>query len=125
MPEAALILEAARQLPPLAGTLLDREAMERLRADWEAGQFRSKPEAARAYGVSDVVIGRILRGEQEAVEPIDDARHAYVLVALFFFTGCRFREVAGLELDDVSFDRRTITIRPNRWRRLKTGRHTG
>ena len=28
--------------------------------------------------------------------------------------------MAGLELDDVSFDRRTITIRPNRWRRLET-----
>jgi integrase len=28
--------------------------------------------------------------------------------------------VFGLELDDVSFDRRLITIRPNAWRRLKT-----
>ena len=63
---------------------------------------------------------RTLRGEQEAVEPIDDARHACVLVALFLLTGCRLREITGLELDDVSFDRRTITIRPNRWRRLKT-----
>jgi integrase len=27
--------------------------------------------------------------------------------------------VLGLELDDVSFDRRTITFRPNAWRRLK------
>lgn len=26
----------------------------------------------------------------------------------------------GLELDDVSFDRKTITVRPNAWRRLKT-----
>jgi Phage integrase family len=42
------------------------------------------------------------------------------LLALFLLTGCRFREMAGLELHDVSFDRRTITIRPNRWRRLKT-----
>jgi integrase len=100
MPEAALVFEAARQLPPLAGTVLDREAMERLRAVWEAGRFRSKRAAARAYGVSDVVIGRILRGEQEAVEPIDDARPAYVLVALFLLTGCRFREVAGLEVSD-------------------------
>jgi integrase len=25
-----------------------------------------------------------------------------------------------LELDDVSFDRRTLTVRPNQWRRLKT-----
>jgi AcrB/AcrD/AcrF family protein len=26
----------------------------------------------------------------------------------------------GLEIDDVSFDRRTLTFRPNHWRRLKT-----
>lgn len=26
----------------------------------------------------------------------------------------------GLEVSDVSFDRRTVTIRPNGWRRLKT-----
>jgi len=120
MPEAALVLEAGRHLPPLAGTVLDREAIERLRAEWEAGRFRSKRAAVRAYEVSDVVIGRILRGEQEAVDPIDDARQPHVLVALFLLTGCRFSEVAGLELDDVSFDRRTITVRPNRRRRLKT-----
>ena len=70
--------------------------------------------------MSDVVVGRILRREQEPIPPVDDAAHAYVLVALFLLTGCRFREVAGLELDDVSFDRKTITVRPNRWRRLKT-----
>ena len=26
----------------------------------------------------------------------------------------------GLEVDDVSFDRKTVTFRPNKWRRLKT-----
>jgi integrase len=70
--------------------------------------------------VSDVVIGRILRGEVEATVATDDAAHAHVLVAIFLLTGCRFREVAGLELDDVSFDPKTITVRPNRWRGLKT-----
>jgi integrase len=35
-------------------------------------------------------------------------------------TGGRLAEVLGLELDDVSFDRRTVTFRPNDWRRLKT-----
>ena len=35
-------------------------------------------------------------------------------------TGGRYREVLGLELDDVSFDRKTVTFRPNDWRRLKT-----
>src|SRR3989454_10965096 len=31
-----------------------------------------------------------------------------------------FRSVLGLEVGDVSFDRKTITFRPNQWRRLKT-----
>jgi integrase len=118
--DAALILEAARQLRPLGGTTLDAAGMARLRSEWDEGQFASLRAVGRAYGVSDVVVGRILRGEQVATEPVDDASHAHVLVALFLLTGCRFREVAGLELDDVSFDRKTITIRPNRWRALKT-----
>src|SRR5262249_19604909 len=35
-------------------------------------------------------------------------------------TGGRPAEVLGLETDDVSFDRKTVTFRPNDWRRLKT-----
>ena len=31
-------------------------------------------------------------------------------------------EVLGLEVDDVSLERKTVTFRPNRWRRLKTKR---
>jgi integrase len=45
---------------------------------------------------------------------------AYPFVAAFLLTGGRFAEVLGLELDDLSFDRKTITFRPNIWRRLKT-----
>ena len=45
---------------------------------------------------------------------------AHPLVATFLLTGGRLAEVLGLELDDVSFDRKTITYRPNAWRRLKT-----
>jgi integrase len=41
-------------------------------------------------------------------------------VGFFLLTGCRETEVYGVELDDVSFERETIAIRPNRWRRLKT-----
>jgi hypothetical protein len=94
--------------------------MDRLRQEWAAGQFGSRRAAGRAYVVSDVVVGRILRGEQAPTAPADDAAHAYVLVALFLLTGCRFREVAGLELDDVSFDGKTITVRPDQWRGRKT-----
>jgi integrase len=45
---------------------------------------------------------------------------AYPLVATLLLTGGRRAEVLGLEVDDVSFDRRTVTFRPNEWRRLKT-----
>lgn len=44
----------------------------------------------------------------------------YPLIATFLLTGGRRAEVLGLEVADISFDRRTITFRPNQWRRLKT-----
>lgn len=45
---------------------------------------------------------------------------AYPLVATLLLTGGRRTEVLGLEVEDVSFDRKTVTFRPNGWRRLKT-----
>ena len=44
----------------------------------------------------------------------------YPLLATFLLTGGRTSEVLGLEVDDISFQRQTITFRPNEWRRLKT-----
>ena len=44
----------------------------------------------------------------------------YPLLATMLLTGGRTSEVLGLEVDDVSFQRQTITFRPNAWRRLKT-----
>ena len=45
---------------------------------------------------------------------------AYELLATLLLTGGRKSEVLGLEVDDVSLERKTVTFRPNRWRRLKT-----
>ncbi len=45
---------------------------------------------------------------------------AYPLLAAFLLTGGRRLEVLGLEVGDVSFDRKSVTFRPNEWRRLKT-----
>ena len=45
---------------------------------------------------------------------------AHPLIAAFLLTGGRRAEVLGLEVDDVSFDRKTVTFRENEWRRLKT-----
>jgi integrase len=40
----------------------------------------------------------------------------YPLLAAFVLTGGRRSEVLCLEVDDISFDRRTVTFRPNHWR---------
>jgi len=45
---------------------------------------------------------------------------AYPLLTAFLLTGVREAEVVGLEVDDVSGERGTVTFRPNAWRRLKT-----
>lgn len=45
---------------------------------------------------------------------------AHALIATFLLTGGRSAEVLGLEVEDVSFDRQTVTIRPHEGRRLKT-----
>lgn len=45
---------------------------------------------------------------------------AYELIATALLTGGRPAEVLGLEVDDVSLARKTVTFRPNDWRRLKT-----
>jgi integrase len=42
------------------------------------------------------------------------------LLAAFLLTGGRRAEVLGLEVSDVSFQRNTVTFRPNPFRRLKT-----
>jgi integrase len=44
----------------------------------------------------------------------------YPLLATFLLTGGRRSEVLGLEVEDVSFTRGTVTFRPNAFRRLKT-----
>jgi integrase len=41
---------------------------------------------------------------------------AHPILATLLLTGGRKSEVLGLELNDISFDRRTVTFRPNRWR---------
>jgi integrase len=45
---------------------------------------------------------------------------AYPLIATYLLSGGRRSEVLGLEVEDVSFDRQTVTFRTNEWRRLKT-----
>jgi integrase len=62
----------------------------------------------------------LLETARRYVAPKDGTPFAQALVGFFLLTGCRETEGYGVELDDVSFERETITFRPNRWRRLKT-----
>jgi integrase len=78
-----------------------------------------KPAEARWLEPHDAAL---LLESARTYRPGTDA-HAgpiYPLLAALLLTGGRTSEVLGLEVDDVSFQRRTITFRPNDWRRLKT-----
>lgn len=72
--------------------------------------------AAEVLGIEEEWLGRG-DGPQgpERPDPV-----IYPLLCTWLLTGGRMSEVTGLELDDVSFTRRTVSIRPNEWRRLKT-----
>lgn len=53
--------------------------------------------------------------------PKDDPNpEVHAIVGTLLLTGGRWSEVAGLDVDDVGLDRRTVTFRPNAHRRLKT-----
>jgi integrase len=86
--------------------LLEKPQPARNEAEWlEAHEAALLLESARTY------------------KPQRDDRampFAYPLIATFLLTGGRTKEVLGLKVDDISFDRRTITFRPNEFRRLKT-----
>lgn len=88
--------------------MIDKPVARADEAEWlevhEAALFL---EAARLYKP---------KREDVAIPP----RRLYALIATFLLTGGRETEVYGLEMDDVSFDRRKITFRTNAWRRLKT-----
>jgi integrase len=77
-----------------------------------------KPREARWLEVPDAAL--LLEAARTYRAPDDGTPFAYPLLATFLLTGARETEAYGLELDDVSFERKTITFRPNTWRRLKT-----
>ena len=86
--------------------LLDKRRAARREAKWlEVHEAALVLEAGRTY-----VAARVDRAMP----------FAYPLLATFLLTGGRESEVLGLEVDDVSFDRKTVTFRANAWRRLKT-----
>jgi len=44
----------------------------------------------------------------------------YPLLATYLLSGARLSEALGLQVADINFERQTVTIRPNEYRRLKT-----
>ncbi|HEY8376943.1 MAG TPA: tyrosine-type recombinase/integrase [Nannocystis sp.] len=88
--------------------LLDKPVARAEEAAWlEVHEAALLLEAARHY--------RPKRADL-AIPP----RRLHALIATFLLTGGRETEVYGLEVDDISFDRRTVAFRTNQWRRLKT-----
>ncbi len=80
-----------------------------------------KPQEARWLEIHE---GALLLEAARRYEPSADYRDPipflHPLIATFLLTGGRTQEVLGLEVSDVSFDRKVVTFRPNDWRRLKT-----
>ncbi len=88
------------------GDLLEKPSARQVEARWfEVPEASLLLEAARTYRPK----------RTDLAVPF-----AYPLVATLLLTGGRRAEVLGLEVDDVSFDRQTVTFRLNGWRRLKT-----
>ena len=148
--EAALLLESARTYPAyqerkgtLAGRL--RSAMQGWGGDGEFALRRfvfrlreggriATEEQVHRYLSGEAIPERgfirhaatifgvepewLRNGSGEFLRPLPG--YAYALVGAYLLTGGRETEIAGLELGDVSFRRKTVTIRPNQWRTLKT-----
>lgn len=90
-----------------AAALMEKPTARRVEAKWlEVLEAALLLESARRFrsGRADLAIPFV-----------------HPLIATYLLTGGRRAEVLGLEVDDVSLDRKTVTFRPNAHRRLKTG----
>lgn len=89
------------------GSLVNKPSADRREARWlDVPDAALVLEAARTFEPARQ--GDALGGQLHAI------------VATFLLTGGRKSEVLGLDVEDVSFDRRRIHFRPNAHRRLKT-----
>lgn len=112
--------QAERYVPPgfnPVAAMLDKPVGKREEARWlevhEASLFL---ESARLYKPATEQLPQRHGGAISA----GAFPWMHALVATFLLTGGRQSEVLGLEVEDVSFRRKTVTFRPNEWRTLKT-----
>ncbi len=96
---------AEQAVPPgynPVAAMLEKPSSRRAEARWlEVHEAALLLESARLY---------VAKRDDLAVP------FAHALLATFLLTGGRRSEVLCLEVDDVSFDRRTVAFRPNTWR---------
>ncbi len=89
-----------------AAAIMEKPSAARREARWlEVADASLLLEAARLY---------------RPARPDMAFPNAYELLATFLLTGGRRSEVLGLEVGDLDFTRKTVTFRPNAWRRLKS-----
>lgn len=97
--------------------MMDKPTPTRTEAQWlEVHDAALLLESARTYQPSTDPVPQAHGGALTS----DPNPHLYPILATFLLTGGRKSEVLGLEVDDISFQRKTATFRPNDWRRLKT-----
>lgn len=92
-------------------------------AAWVKGKPKGRPQEARWLEVHEAALLLEACKTYRPTEPDDDFQaigDLHALVAAHLLTGGRPAEVRGLLRSDVNFDRKTITFRPNQFRRLKT-----
>ncbi|HUP01027.1 MAG TPA: tyrosine-type recombinase/integrase [Gemmatimonadota bacterium] len=86
--------------------LMDKPVARRVEARWlQVHEAALLLESARTY---------------RPARPDMATPGVHAVLATLLLTGGRKSEVLGLDVEDVSFDRRTVTFRPNKHRRLKT-----
>ena len=88
------------------GVLMDKPSARREEAKW-----LEVPDAALLLAAA-----RTWRPQR----PDLATPYAYPIIGTFLLTGGRLAEVLGLMVDDISFDRGTVTFRPHEHRRLKS-----
>ncbi len=79
-----------------------------------------KAERREAFFLEQHEAWALLEAARQWQPPAGAFPHMYELIGTLLLTGGRPAEILGLEADDVSFQRSTVTIRPKPWRRLKT-----